>query len=78
MCATGAFLDIIPGWGGGLPARDMRYLQHGHRAVEQAVHDLKAGRLVAPDRRGVSHVTRLALSRGILEHDVGRFEYAQR
>jgi hypothetical protein len=75
---TGAFLNIVPGGGVGLPAGDMRHLQHGHRAVEQAVHDLEAGRLVAPDRRYVPHVTRLALARGILEHDVGRLEYAQR
>ena len=79
---TGSFLDIVPGYGGGggggLAAGDVRDLEHGHRAVEQAVHDLEAGGLVAPDRGGVPDVARLALARGVLEHDVGRLEYAQR
>ncbi len=56
----------------------MRHLEHRHGAVEQTVHDLEPGRLVAPQRRGMPLVARLALARGVLEHDVGRIEDAQR
>ena len=54
----------------------MRHFEHRHHAVEQAVHDLESGCLVAPQCRGVPHVARLTLTRGILEHDVGRLKNA--
>ena len=76
---TCAFLDIVPGGGGGRPPTgDVRHLEHGHRAVEQAVYDLESSRLVAPYRRSVPHVARLALTRGVFKHHIGRLEDAQR
>ena len=57
---------------------DVRHFQHSHRTIEQAVHDLETGRLVAPYRSGMPHVTRLALARDVLEHDIGRLKDAYR
>jgi len=54
------------------------HLEHPHSAIKQAVHDLEPGRLVAPHRRGVPDVARLALALGVFEHDVGGLEDAQR
>lgn len=56
----------------------MWHLEHRHGTIEQTVHDLEPGRLVAPHRRGVPLVARLTLAPGILEHDVGRLEDANR
>jgi hypothetical protein len=56
----------------------MWHFEHGHGAIEQTVHDLESGRFVAPRRRGVPLVARLTLAPGILEHDVGRLEDADR
>ena len=39
---------------------------------------LKSSRLVAPHSRGVSLIARLALSRRVLENDLGSFEYLDR
>ena len=38
------------------------------------MNNLKSSRLVAPNRRCVSYIARLTLSRGILEHHVGSLE----
>jgi hypothetical protein len=56
----------------------VRYFQHSHRTIEQAVHNLESGRLVAPHRSGMPHVTRLALACDVLEHDIGRLKDAYR
>jgi hypothetical protein len=56
----------------------MRHLEHRHGAVEEAVHGLESGGLVAPHRRGVPLVARLALAPCVLEYDVGRLEDAYR
>ena len=42
------------------------------------MHDLESCCLVAPHGGGAPHVARLALARGVLEHDVRRLEDAQR
>ena len=63
---------------GTAPPGNMRHLEHRHGAVEQAVHGLESGGLVAPHRRGVPLVARLALAHGVLEHDVGHLEDAYR
>lgn len=42
------------------------------------MHNLEPGRLVAPHRRGMPHVTRLALACDVLEHDIGRLKDAYR
>jgi hypothetical protein len=42
------------------------------------VDNLESGRLVAPHRGGMPHVTRLALARDVLEHDIGRLKDAHR
>ena len=89
---TVSLSDVIPprrrggcGWvfdtAAGVPAaaaRDVWHLEHGHGTIEQTVHDLESGRLVAPHRRGVPVVARLTLAPRVLEHDVGRLEDANR
>jgi hypothetical protein len=54
------------------------HLEHGHGTIEQTVHDLEPGRLVAPHRRGVPIVARLTLAPHVFEHDVGRLKDANR
>jgi len=68
-------LDIISCLSFRVSATDPRNLQHFHGSVQHTMHDLEACGLVAPHSRGVSLVTRLALSRAILEDNVRSFEY---
>ena len=87
---TVSLFDVIPprrrrrsgGWvfaaTAAAAAGDVWHLEHRHGTIEQTVHDLEPGRLVAPHRRGMPHVARLTLAPGVLEHDVGRLEDADR
>jgi hypothetical protein len=67
---TVPLLDIVARLGGRVTAGDVWHLEHGHRTVKQAMHDLESGRLVAPHGGSVPHIARLALARGVFERDV--------
>jgi hypothetical protein len=54
--------------------RPKRRLQHQHDAVEQAVDDLKAGRLAVPGGGEVALVSAFALQVGSFERDIADFE----
>ena len=55
-------------------ARDEWNLEHLHRAIKHAVHDLETRRPIAPDSGGVTHVASLTLNGRVLEHDIRRLE----
>jgi hypothetical protein len=75
---TVPLFDVIARLGGRVTTGDMWHLEHGHRTVEQPMHNFESGRLVAPHRGRVPHVARLALARRVFEHDVRRLKDAQR
>lgn len=53
-----------------------RHIQHGHNPVQQSVYDLKASRLITPNRRRFTNIPRLSLSRSVFDNDVGSLEDA--
>ena len=68
-------LEVVADLGGGIVAVDARDGQGEHELVEQPVHHLEAGRLVAVDGADVALVARHALLLGgVLERDVGHLE----
>jgi len=75
---TACLLDIVPCLCLRVRTRNVRNLEHLHRSIQHPMDDLKASRLVAPHSRGVSFIARLALSRRVLEDDLGSFEYLDR
>ena len=71
---TLSLLDVIPRLRLLIRARYPRHLQHLHNPVEKPMDDLEPSRLVAPQRSSVADVACLALSRSVLEDDVGRLK----